>query len=35
MLRNALIIHEKNTKEITSVKEFGYLIQNHADLHIL
>ena len=28
----ALIIHEENTKEIMSVKEFVYLILNHADL---
>jgi hypothetical protein len=34
-LRNALIIYEENTKEIMSVKEFVYLIQNHADLHKL
>jgi hypothetical protein len=31
--RNSLIIHEENTKEIMSVKEFVYLIQNSADLH--
>jgi hypothetical protein len=24
---------QENTKEIMSVKEFVYLIQNHADLH--
>jgi hypothetical protein len=28
-------IHKENTKEIMSVKEFAYLIQNHADLHKL
>ena len=28
-----LIIYEENTKDI--VKEFVYLIQNHADLHKL
>ena len=27
-----IIIHEENTKEIISGKEFVYLIQNHADL---
>jgi hypothetical protein len=31
----SLIIHEENTKEIMSVKEFVYLIQNHADLYKL
>jgi hypothetical protein len=30
-----LIIHEENTKEIMTVKEFVYLIQNHADLYKL
>jgi hypothetical protein len=30
-----LIIHEENTKEVMSVKEFVYLIQNHTDLHEL
>jgi hypothetical protein len=30
-----LIIDEENTKEIMSVNEFVYLIQNHADLHKL
>jgi hypothetical protein len=34
-LWNSLIIHEENTKEIMSVKEFVYLIQNHAHLHKL
>jgi hypothetical protein len=29
------MIHEENTKEIMSVKEFVYLIQIHADLHKL
>jgi hypothetical protein len=28
-----IITHEENTKEIMSVKEFVYLIQNHVDLH--
>jgi hypothetical protein len=28
-------VHEENTKEIMSVKEFVYLIQNHADLRKL
>ena len=30
-----LIIDEENTKEIMSVNEFVYLIQNHPDLHKL
>jgi hypothetical protein len=35
-LWNSLIIHEENTKEImTCIKEFVYLIQNHADLYKL
>jgi hypothetical protein len=29
------LLHEENTKEIMSVKEFVYLIQNHADSHKL
>ena len=35
MWKTGLIIHEENTKEMMSVKEFVYLIQNHADLHKL
>jgi hypothetical protein len=35
ILWKALIIHEENTKEMMSVKEFVYLIQNHADLRKL
>jgi hypothetical protein len=34
-LWNSLIIYEENTNEIMSVKEFVYLIQNHADSHKL
>ena len=30
-LTASLIIHEENTKEIMTVKEFVYLMQNHAD----
>jgi hypothetical protein len=33
--RTLLIIHEENSKEIMSVKEFVYLIENHSDLHKL
>ena len=31
-LGKSLIIHDENTKEIMSVKEFVYLVQNHADI---
>ena len=33
-LTASLIIHEENTNEIMTVKEFVYLMQNHADIHI-
>jgi hypothetical protein len=36
LLKNSLIIHEENTKEITGVKEsVYYAIEIHVDLHKL
>ena len=34
-LKNSLIIHEENTKEIMGVKESVYVIQIHVDLYKL
>ena len=34
-LKNSLIIHEENTKEITAVSVVLYVIKNHVHLHKL